>query len=744
MAEATTTIREFPLAKTRNIGIMAHIDAGKTTTTERILYYTGNNYKIGEVHEGAATMDWMVQEQERGITITSAATTCKWNDTWINIIDTPGHVDFTVEVERSLRVLDGAVAVFDAVAGVEPQTETVWRQADKYNVPRMCFVNKMDRIGADFYRCVDMIKDRLDATAAVVQLPIGAEADFKGVVDLINMKALVWDDGDKGEDVVGAGDPRPTWPPRPRRWHNQLIDVLSNYRRRHHREVPRRRGDHRRRPAPGPAHGHHRQPRRPRPLRLGLQEQGRPAHARRRRRLPARARSTSRRPRAWTSRASRSSSGRPTTTSRSRALAFKIMTDPQSGKLTYIRVYSGKLTKGAAVLNSTKDRKERAGRILQMHANHREDKDAAFAGDIVALVGMKQTTTGDTLCDPNAPIVLESLDFPEPVIHVAVEPKTKNDQDKLSKALQSLSEEDPTFQVHTDEETGQTIIGGMGELHLEVLVDRMLREFRVDANVGKPQVAYRETIASTVEKVEERYVRQTGGRGQYGHVVLTLEPTGPGGGYEFVDKITGGIIPKEYIPSVDAGIQDAMQSGVLAGYPTVDVRATLTYGSYHDVDSSEMAFKIAGSMCFKKAASGAARSSRADHGGRGGHARRLHGRRHRQPVLPAGQGRGHGAAGQQPGHPGPGAAGRDVRLRYRPAFAHPGPGHVHHAVPLVPGSPRVGLPARSWPGSAASNSEALFATSGAISFQWPSRSSSATSPTSTSARWVTSTTARRR
>jgi elongation factor G len=600
MAEAPT-IREFPLARTRNIGIMAHIDAGKTTTTERILYYTGKNYKIGEVHEGAATMDWMVQEQERGITITSAATTCKWKDTWINIIDTPGHVDFTVEVERSLRVLDGAVAVFDAVAGVEPQTETVWRQADKYRVPRICFVNKMDRIGADFMRSVDMIRDRLGAQTAVVQLPIGAEANFVGVIDLIGMKALVWDDSsEKGESWSVQDIPEQLLDDA-EVWHARLIDTLSNYddaitekflgdeeisaedlRRalRHstidNQVVPVLCGSAFKNKGV--------QPMLdavvdflPSPLDLpptkgmdlkGIEELER----------------------------------RPDDNESFSALAFKIMTDPHMGKLTYARVYSGKLAKGSGVLNSTKDRKERVGRILQMHANHREDKDAAFAGDIVALVGLKNTTTGDTLCDPNAPIVLEALEFPEPVIHVAVEPKTKNDQDKLSKALQSLSEEDPTFQVHGDEETGQTVIGGMGELHLEILVDRMLREFRVDANVGKPQVAYRETIKKPVQKIEERYIRQTGGRGQYGHVVLNLEPTGPGGGYEFVDKITGGVIPKEYIPSVDAGIQDAMQSGVLAGYPVVDIRATLVYGSYHDVDSSEMAFKIAGSMCFKKAA----------------------------------------------------------------------------------------------------------------------------------------------
>jgi elongation factor G len=598
MADARP-IREFPLARTRNIGIMAHIDAGKTTTTERILYYTGKNYKIGEVHEGAATMDWMVQEQERGITITSAATTCKWRDCWINIIDTPGHVDFTVEVERSLRVLDGAVAVFDAVAGVEPQTETVWRQANKYSVPRICFINKMDRIGADFNRAVDMIRDRLDAVPAVIQLPIGVEGGYQGVVDLLAMQALVWND-DMGEkwrtediptDLAAEADAA----------RHQLVDVLSNYddtimekyvgdeqitdddlRRGLRRAtiasqvVPVLCGSAFKNKAvqplldavvdylPSPLDV---------PPAIGKTTKGDPVER-------------------------KADDSEPFA-----ALAFKIMTDPYVGKLTYLRVYSGTLAKGSTIVNSTKGgRKERVGRILQMHANHREDKDAIFTGDIVAAVGLKDTTTGDTLTDPGHQILLETLEFPEPVIHVAVEPKTKADQDKLGKALFALSEEDPTFRVRTDEETGQTVISGMGELHLEVLVDRMLREFSVDANVGKPQVAYRETIRKLVEKVEGRYIRQTGGRGQYGHVVISLEPTGPGGGYEFVDKITGGVIPKEYIPAVDAGIQEALTNGVLAGYPMVDVRVMLTYGSYHDVDSSEMAFKIAGSMAVKEAA----------------------------------------------------------------------------------------------------------------------------------------------
>jgi elongation factor G len=595
-------IRDVPLARVRNIGIMAHIDAGKTTTTERILYYTGRTYKIGEVHEGAAVMDWMVQEQERGITITSAATTCKWRDTWINIIDTPGHVDFTVEVERSLRVLDGAVAVFDAVAGVEPQTETVWRQANKYNVPRMCFVNKMDRIGADFYRCLDMIKDRLDANVVVTQLPIGAESEFQGVVDLLTMRALVWEDG-MGESYEEQDIPA-AMQSDAEAWRHQLVDVVSQY---DENVLEKYVGDEEITAADlrsairaatvsgdvvpvlcGTAFKNKGvQPLLdavvdylPSPLDIeaikGLDvklEHDLERHA---------------------------DDDEPFA-----ALAFKIMSDPYVGKLTYFRVYSGKLSAGSPVLNATKDKKERIGRLLQMHANHREDKEAVFAGDIVAAVGLKNTTTGDTLCDPAHPIVLERMEFPEPVISVAIEPKTKVDQDKLGKALSALSEEDPTFQVRTDDETGQTIIAGMGELHLDVLVDRMVREFSVAANVGKPQVAYRETITVPVEKIEERYIRQTGGKGQYGHVVISLEPTGPGGGYEFVDKITGGVIPREYIPAVDAGIQQAMEGGVVAGYPLVDIRVILTYGSYHDVDSSEMAFKIAGSMAFKKAAKAA-------------------------------------------------------------------------------------------------------------------------------------------
>jgi elongation factor G len=599
MAE-TASKREFPLARTRNIGIMAHIDAGKPTTTERILYYAGVNYKIGEVHEGSATMDWMPQEQERGITITSAATTVHWADHRINIIDTPGHVDFTVEVERSLRVLDGAVAVFDAVAGVEPQTETVWRQADKYGVPRICFVNKMDRIGANFARCVGMIEDRLGARPAVVQLPIGVESTFAGVVDLLEQKAIVWDESSpRGEtfDVVEipaelvaeAGDGRAN-----------LVDTLSTfddtltekYLAEEEITADDLRAALRKATIAGQVV----------PVLCGAAFKNKgvqpmldavvwylpsPLDI-----PPARGRD----PKTGEEVERPADDKAPFA-----ALAFKIMADQHLGKLVFTRVYSGMAAQGDPVLNSTSGKKERIGRIVQMHANHREPRDVAYAGDIVALVGLKQVTTGDTLCDASEPVLLEALDFPEPVIHVAVEPKTKADQDKLGRALQALSEEDPTFRVHVDDETGQTVIGGMGELHLEVLVDRMLREFRVDAHVGKPQVAYRETIRRAVEKVEHRYVRQTGGRGQYGHVVLNLEPTGPGGGYEFVDKITGGVIPKEYIPAVDAGIQDAMQSGVLAGYPVVDIRATLVFGSYHEVDSSEMAFKIAASMAFKEA-----------------------------------------------------------------------------------------------------------------------------------------------
>ncbi|MEX1217913.1 MAG: elongation factor G [Acidimicrobiales bacterium] len=592
--------RPHPLEKTRNIGIMAHIDAGKTTTTERILYYTGKNYKIGEVHDGGATMDWMVQEQERGITITSAATTCFWEDHRINIIDTPGHVDFTVEVERSLRVLDGAVAVFDGVAGVEPQTETVWRQANKYNVPRICFVNKMDRLGADFYAALDSIKDRLEANTAVLQLPIGAEGNYKGVVDLVTMDALVWLDEELGAkwevqeipaDMVDDAEA----------YRADLIEtvasvdetLLEKFIGEEEISVDELRAAIRKATIAGDIipvlNGTAFKNKGVQPL-LDAVVWYLPSPVD----LP---------PVTGTSLKGDQETERPPSDEAPfAALAFKIMTDPHVGKLTYFRVYSGSLEKGGQVMNARTTSKERIGRLLEMHANDRQDLDVAFAGDIVAGIGFKNTKTGDTLCDPSAPLVLEELIFPEPVIHVAVEPKTKADQDKMSKALFSLSEEDPTFQVRTDEDTAQTVISGMGELHLEVLVDRMLREFKVDATVGKPQVAYRETITQTIENSTYTHKKQSGGSGQYAEVTITLENTGPGGGYEFLDKISGGRIPKEYIPSVDAGIQQALSSGVLAGYPTVDVRAILTDGKYHDVDSSEMAFKIAGTMAFKEAA----------------------------------------------------------------------------------------------------------------------------------------------
>jgi elongation factor G len=545
-------------------------------------------------------MDHMVQEQERGITITSAATTAQWGDCQVNIIDTPGHVDFTVEVERSLRVLDGAVAVFDAVAGVEPQTETVWRQANKYNVPRICFVNKMDRVGADFERCVQMIRDRLDAVPVVLQLPIGAEGTFRGVIDLIEMKAIVWplDDDTEGAkfEIVDIPDDLLA---HAKEAHGRLLEVVAHV----DDEL----------------------------LELYLEDHEiDPAHIREAVRkgtlafefVPVLCGSAFKNkgvqpmldavveylpspldipPTEGTDLNGEPTERKPDENEPFSALAFKIVADPY-GKLTYFRIYSGKLEKGSEIYNSTKDRKERIGRILRMHSNQREDIDVAYAGDIVAGLGFKQTTTGDTLSERAHPIILERMEFPEPVISVAIEPKTKQDQDKLGKALGSLSDEDPTFQVHSDEETGQTIIRGMGELHLEVLVDRMMREFNVEAHVGKPQVAYRETITAPVEKVEVRYVRQTGGRGQYAHVVIALEPTGPGGGFEFVDEIKGGVIPREYIPAVNAGIQEAMEGGVLAGYPLVDLRARLTYGSFHEVDSSEMAFKIAGSMALKDAA----------------------------------------------------------------------------------------------------------------------------------------------
>jgi elongation factor G len=596
--------REFPLERTRNIGIMAHIDAGKTTTTERILYYTGKSYKIGEVHDGAATMDHMAQEQERGITITSAATTCIWNNNRINIIDTPGHVDFTIEVERSLRVLDGAVTVFDSVAGVEPQTETVWRQANKYKVPRMCFVNKMDRIGADFYRTVAMVKDRLQATPAVIHLPVGAggpesNKPFVGLVDLVKMKALIWHDEELGAkwDEVDIPDDMKEQAAEYRELLLETIATSDDHLMEKYLagedvtedeiKVALRAGTLAFDFVPilcGSAFKNKGvQPMLdavidflPSPLDIPPTQGTKPNHE------------------------DEILYRKPSIDEPFAALAFKIVADP-FGKLTYFRVYSGQINKGDEVYNSTKERRERLGRILLMHANQREDLDVAMAGDIVAGLGFKDTTTGDTLCDRSNAIILERMVFPEPVIHVAIEPKTKDDQDKLGKALKSLSDEDPTFRVRTDEETGQTVISGMGELHLEILVDRMQREFGVVATVGKPQVAYRETITKVVESVEYRHIKQSGGSGQFAVVKITLEPN-PGKGYEFVDKISGGKIPREYINPTNQGMQQALDSGVLAGYPTVDVKATLVDGQYHDVDSSEMAFKIAGQMAFKKAA----------------------------------------------------------------------------------------------------------------------------------------------
>ena len=594
---------QLDLATVRNIGIMAHIDAGKTTTTERILFYTGVNYKIGEVHDGAATMDWMPQEQERGITITSAATTCTWDDHLINIIDTPGHVDFTVEVERSLRVLDGAVAVFDGVAGVEPQSETVWRQADRYKVPRIAFINKLDRTGAVYTRTYDMLIERLHAPVVLLQLPIGTEGEFAGIVDLIDMKAYVWDlEANKGDEFETLEIPA-NMLDEAKAKRAEMIEKLADIddsimelfmeEKEPSREqiiAAIRKGTVNFSVVPvimGSAFKNKGVQQMldavvrylPSPLEVGAIKgfkQGDPS--------------------VEIDRA-------PSESEPFSALAFKIMSDPHLGKLTYIRIYSGKLEPGTSVLNATKDRRERIGKIYQMHANKREERESATAGLIVAVMGLKDTTTGDTLCDQDKPVVLESMDFPDPVIHVAIEPKTKNDQDKLATAIQRLAEEDPTFHVRGDEETGQTIIGGMGELHLEVLVDRMKREFKVEANVGKPQVAYRETITKKVEKVDYTHKKQSGGAGQFARVIVDIEPnTTVGVGYEFVNKVSGGRIPREYIPSVDDGAQEAMVNGVLAGYQMVDIKVTLQDGAYHDVDSSELAFKIAGSMAFKEAA----------------------------------------------------------------------------------------------------------------------------------------------
>jgi elongation factor G len=592
--------RTIPLETVRNIGIMAHIDAGKTTTTERILFYTGRTYKIGEVHEGAAVMDWMEQEQERGITITSAATTCEWDGYTINIIDTPGHVDFTVEVERSLRVLDGAVAVFDAVSGVEPQSETVWRQADKYGVPRICFINKMDRIGADFFASTQSIVDRLGGNPVPIQIPIGAEADFKGVIDLVEMKAILWQD-DEGTAFEVADIPEELVE-QANEWHHKMLDVVASEDEElmekylmeedlapdEIRSVTRK-GTIARDFVPvmlGTAFKNKGvQPLLdaviaylPSPLELPPMKGFKPGHE-------------------DEAIERKASDEEPFS-----ALAFKIMSDPYVGKLTYFRVYSGTADKGDSVTNTTNGRKERFGRLLRMHAAKQEDIDEIRTGDIVAAVGMKNTKTGDTLSSAGAPIQLESMSFPAPVISVAIEPKTKSDQDKLGNGLARLAEEDPTFKVHTDDETGQTIIAGMGELHLEIIVDRLFREFSVEANVGRPQVAYRETIKRPVNKIDAKFKRQTGGSGMYGHVVIDLEPLPPGTGFEFEDKVKGGNVPREYIPAVEKGMREALAGGILAGYPLVDVRARLIDGSSHNVDSNEMAFKIAGSMAIQDAA----------------------------------------------------------------------------------------------------------------------------------------------
>jgi len=588
--------RQVSLDRTRNIGIMAHIDAGKTTTTERILFYTGVSHRMGEVHDGAATMDWMEQERERGITITAAATTCFWRDCRINIIDTPGHVDFTIEVERSLRVLDGAVAVFDSVQGVEPQSETVWRQADKYRVPRIAFMNKMDRIGADFYGSVQSLVDRLGANPVPIQLPIGREAEFRGSVDLVTMKAYLYDDESLGAKYRIEEVPA------------ELTDLAKEYREKMLESV----AEHDEHVLERYLNGHSLTPEEiRRAIRAGAISM---------KVTPVLCGS------AFKNKGVQQildavvdylpspldippvvgidpSSGKEVKRQASddepfAALAFKIMTDPFAGQLTYFRVYSGTIKTGVPVYNLTKDTKERIGRLLKMHANKREEIDAVYAGDIAAAVGLKGATTGDTLCDPKHPILLEVMKFPEPVIAMAIEPKTKQDQEKLGFSLQKLAQEDPSFRVRTDEETGQTIIAGMGELHLEIIVDRLLREFKVEANVGKPEVAFRETIRRSAE-AEAKYIKQTGGRGQYGHVVLTVEPSERGSGFEFVNKIVGGVIPREYIPAVEKGIKERMETGVLAGYPVRDVRVTLTDGSYHEVDSNEMAFKIAGSMAFQ-------------------------------------------------------------------------------------------------------------------------------------------------
>ena len=589
--------RKYSLENTRNIGIMAHIDAGKTTTTERILYYTGVNYKLGETHEGTATMDWMEQEQERGITITSAATTCFWKGRRINIIDTPGHVDFTVEVERSLRVLDGSVTVLCAKGGVEPQTETVWRQADKYNVPRMVYVNKMDIMGADFFNVLKMMHERLKCNAVPIQLPIGAEADFRGVIDLVKMKAYVFYD-ELGKDMREEEIPA-DMQDLANEYHEKLLESVSD----EDDEIMELFLDG----SPIPEAKIKAAIRKATiavrmiPVTCGTSYKNKGVQELLDAIVEYMPSPLDKKGIGGTNPKTDEEDFRPADDNAPfSALAFKIATDPYVGKLCFFRVYSGTLSKGTTVLNSTKGQRERMGRILQMHANHREDIEAVYSGDIAAVVGVKNTTTGDTLCDEKHPIILESMEFPDPVIRVAIEPKTKAGQEKMAIALMKLAEEDPTFRTYTDEETGQTIIAGMGELHLEIIVDRLLREFKVEANVGAPQVAYKETIRDTAN-VDMKYARQSGGKGQYGHVKIIVEPNEPGKGYEFINKVVGGAVPKEYIPAVDAGIQGAMQAGVLAGFPVVDVKVTLYDGSFHEVDSSEMAFKIAGSMAFKEA-----------------------------------------------------------------------------------------------------------------------------------------------
>ena len=589
--------RQFSLEDTRNIGIMAHIDAGKTTTTERILFYTGVNYKMGETHDGTATMDWMEQEQERGITITSAATTCHWKNRRINIIDTPGHVDFTAEVERSLRVLDGCVTVLCAKGGVEPQSETVWRQADHYSVPRMIYVNKMDIMGANFYHVMDMVKDRLKCNAVPIQLPIGVEDNFSGIIDLVDMNADIYYD-DLGKDMRTEEIPA-DMVELAMQYREKLIDAVSMfdddiaelYLEGH--EIPVemikkviRKATVANQLVPVTCGTSYKNKGVQKLLDAIVDYMPSPLD------IPA--------IKGTNPKTDEEEDRHPSDDAPFSALAFKIMTDPYVGRLSFFRVYSGTVTTGSTVLNSTKNQRERLGRILLMHANHREDMSEVFTGDIAAAVGLKNTTTGDTLCDDKHPVILESMEFPEPVIRVAIEPKTKAGQEKMGIALQKLAEEDPTFKTYTDEDSGQTIIAGMGELHLEIIVDRLLREFKVEANVGKPQVSYKETIRKTVEQ-ETKYARQTGGKGQYGHVKIRIEPNEPGKGYEFVNAIVGGAVPKEYIPAVDQGIQGAMNAGVVAGYPVVDVKVTLFDGSYHEVDSSEMAFKIAGSMAFKEA-----------------------------------------------------------------------------------------------------------------------------------------------